>query len=133
MTCATENTPARTLDVTFKAGGVNSITVPPNGHAAASLMAAGLGSAALGIAIVLTEMSPGVVKKWLNLYDPVGPLSGKTTVAVVVFLVSWIILAAWVGRRDVNFPRWAAIAFALLGVGLLLTFPPIFTAFAPAH
>src|SRR4051812_37189182 len=58
---------------------------PPNGPAAAAFLACGVGSAVLGLAIVLVEASPGHVKSWLNFYDPVGPLSGKTIVAVVAF------------------------------------------------
>jgi hypothetical protein len=110
-----------------------TLTHKPNGPAAAALLAAGIGSAALGVAVVLVEMSPGTIKPLLNLYNPVGPLSGKSTVAVVVFALSWLCLWLWARDRNVNFGRWALAAFVLLGVGLLLTFPPIFFLFAPSH
>jgi hypothetical protein len=41
---------------------------------------------ALGVWTTLAELSP--VKR-LNVSDPVGPLNGKTTVAVIVWLIAW--------------------------------------------
>jgi hypothetical protein len=99
------------------------------GPAAAAIVAAGVGSAALGLAIVLVEASPDLIKKWLNLYDPVGPLSGKTTVAVAIFFATWIVLALYLRGREVRFGRWCSVGFALLAVGLILSFPPVFQLF----
>jgi hypothetical protein len=39
--------------------------------------------------------------------------------------VAWAILEARWRKRDVDISRVNAVAFALLGLGLLLTFPPI--------
>jgi hypothetical protein len=114
-------------------GGDSTLAYKPNGPAAAAILAAGIGSAALGLAVILVEMSPGTIKPLLNLYNPVGPLSGKTTVAVVVYALAWLCLGLWARDRNVNFGRWALAAFILLGVGLLLTFPPVFVLFAPSH
>jgi hypothetical protein len=72
------------------------------------------------------------VKNWLNFYDPVGPLSGKTTVAVVAFALTWLVAGLYLRGRDVRLSRWLAVSFALIGVGLLLTFPPIFGLFTAA-
>jgi hypothetical protein len=58
------------------------------GKALAAMVAAGVGCAALGVLTTLAELSPGL-KNVLNFYDPVGPLSGKTTVAVIVWLIAW--------------------------------------------
>jgi hypothetical protein len=58
-------------------------------------------------------------------YKPTGPLSGVTTSAILVWLVAWAILnARWCGR-NVAVTRVNALAFILLGLGLLLTFPPV--------
>jgi hypothetical protein len=107
--------------------------LPPNGPAAAAFLASGVGATVLGLAIVLVEMSPNHVKKWLNLYDPVGPLSGKSALAVIAFALTWIIAGILLKGRTVKFSRWLAVSFALIGVGLLLTFPPIYMLFAAGH
>jgi len=53
-----------------------------------------------------------------------GPLSGVTTCAVVVWLAAWVILhLRWRGR-DVRFAPVGWAALALLALGILLTFPP---------
>lgn len=106
--------------------------LPPTGPAAAAFLAAGVGSAVLGLAIVLVEMSPGHVKNWLNFYNPVGPLSGKTSVAVLAFAITWLVAGIKLRNRDVRLSRWLAVSFALIGVGLLLTFPPIYGLFTAA-
>ena len=60
----------------------------PNGPIAAVLLATGIGSLALGLVTSLAEASEGV-HDWLEFDDGVGPLSGKTIVAVIVFVVAW--------------------------------------------
>jgi hypothetical protein len=100
----------------------------PNGIAAAALLASGIGCAALGIFIVLVELSPAI-KSALTFNKGVGPLSGKTILAVAVWLVSWVVLHfAW-RRRQVSFGKVWAATLALVGVGLIGTFPPFFQLF----
>jgi hypothetical protein len=101
----------------------------PKGPVVAALVAGGLGSAALGLMTVLAEAAAGV-KAALNWWNPAGPLTGKSLVGVIVFLVSWAILHMVFRGKNVNFTRAATIAFILLGLGLLGTFPPIFGLFA---
>lgn len=100
----------------------------PNGPAAAAILAGGIGSAFYGLMIVLVEMSAGI-KAALNWYAPAGPLTGKTGMGVVGFLVAWYLLyKAWKGK-DLNLDKiwmWSAI---LIAASLILTFPPFFTAF----
>ncbi len=67
-------------------------------------------------------------KNALNLYGPVGPLSGKTVAQVVIFLVAWAGLAyAWRGRT-VAFGRVYAATLILIALGLLGTFPLVYEA-----
>ena len=100
-----------------------------NGAAAASVLAAGIGSLALGFFTVVAEASEWA-REVLNLYDPVGPLSGKTTFAVVVWLVAWVVLhLAW-RSKQVNFGRVFAFTLVLIALGFIGTFPPFFEAFA---
>src|SRR4051794_36940574 len=63
----------------------------PNGEAMATIVAASIGAFALGLLVVLVEMFPGF-KTFLTFNSAVGPLSGKTIGAVVIWLVSWAIL-----------------------------------------
>lgn len=95
----------------------------PNGAGAAAILAAGIGCAALGVLAVLGDAFSGI-KNLLNFYNPTGPLSGVTTVAIVVWLASWYMLEQKWGGRDVALNRVSAIAFILLAIGLFLTFPP---------
>jgi heme A synthase len=61
----------------------------------------------------------------------VGPLSGKTIWATVIFVVAWAVLAARLRNRD-GLLRSATTIFVVLTVlGLLGTFPIFFQAFAP--
>jgi hypothetical protein len=99
-----------------------------NGPAAAALLAAGIGSAALGIIIPLAEaILP--LRSALNLWNPVGPLSGKSLFAVVVWLVAWAILhARWKGR-DVDFGKAWTFTLVLVAVGFVGSFPLFFELF----
>ena len=100
-----------------------------NGAAAASVLAAGIGSLALGFFTVVVEASEGA-RETLNLYDPVGPLSGKTTFAVVVWLAGWVVLhLAWRGKQ-VSFGMVFAFALVLIALGFIGTFPPFFEVFS---
>jgi hypothetical protein len=62
-----------------------------NGPASAALLAAGIGCLAFGLRVTLVEASSDV-KQALNFYNPVGPLSEESTVAVVIWLLVWGVL-----------------------------------------
>ena len=96
----------------------------PNGGGAAALLAAGIGSFMVAFFAILADKS-AAVKSLMNFYKPTGPLSGVTTCAILVWLVTWIILARrWRGRMISLGPITTA-ALILLGLSLLLTFPPL--------
>jgi hypothetical protein len=101
----------------------------PNGPVAAALLAGGIGSAAVGLTTLLSEASASVANA-MNWYKPVGPLSGKTSIGVIIFFLSWILLHAMYRGKNVDFNKFATFAFILLGIGLLFTFPPFFMLFA---
>jgi hypothetical protein len=96
----------------------------PNGPGAAAILAAGIGSAALGILALSNDAFPAV-NRLLTFYTPTGGLSGVSTTAVVVWLVAWFVLARRWGTKTVALARINLVAFALLAVGVLLTFPPV--------
>ena len=110
--------------------GDEVMVTKPDGPLAAVLLAAGIGSFALGLFTTLAEASSGFRDR-LVLNAGVGPLSGKTVWATVVFLIAWAVLAARLRNRD-GLLRSATIVFVVLTVlGLLGTFPIFFQAFAP--
>jgi hypothetical protein len=108
----------------------DEVTARPDGPLAAVLLAAGIGSFALGLLTTLAEASTGFRER-LILDAGVGPLSGKTVWATVIFLIAWAVLYAQLRHRD-GLLRSATIAFVVLTLlGLLGTFPIFFQAFAP--
>jgi hypothetical protein len=78
----------------------------------------------MGIAAFAGDASQRLGKA-LNFYDPVGTLSGVTTVSIVVWLAAWFILSRLWATKSVALGRINQVAFALLLVGFLLTFPPV--------
>lgn len=99
------------------------------GVAAASLLAAGVGCAAFGLAVMVTEAMPPV-KRALTLSEDVGPLAGKAVAGVLGYLVAWLVLHLALRRRDVDLARTARWTVGLTAVGFLLTFPPVYMLFA---
>ena len=99
------------------------------GPASAAIIAGGVGAFVLGLMTTGAEAIPGL-REALNLTNPVGPLSGKTVVAVVAWLISWAILHFVWKDRDFNINTAFMIALLLSGLGVLLTFPLVFEAFA---
>jgi len=65
----------------------------------------------------------------LNIYNPSGPLSGKTTLGIAVWLISWLLLGFLWKDKELDLRRSFIITMVLIVVGLLLTFPPFFEAF----
>jgi hypothetical protein len=106
----------------------NAVEKIPNGPGAAAILAAGIGCAAIGILAFGAEASRPFANL-LNFYNPTGPLSGKTTVAIIVWLVAWIVLSSLWRRKTVAVGAVNLAAFILLGIGFLLTFPPFWALF----
>jgi hypothetical protein len=96
----------------------------PNGAAAAAVLSAGIGCFAVSLCGWLGDALPAL-GHFFDFYHPTGPLSGVTTTAIVVWLLSWFILSrAWQGK-NLSMGKIGFIAFLFLGVGFLLSFPPI--------
>jgi hypothetical protein len=100
----------------------------PEGPIAAAIIAGGVGAAALGVVTTLAEASTGV-KDWLQWSDRVGPLSGKTILAVVVWLVAWAVLHAALRNRPYETRRALVVSLVLIALGVLGTFPTFFQLF----
>jgi len=110
-------------DITDREARTGTPEALPNGPGAAAILAAGIGSLALGIFAFAGDASPPILKAF-NIWNPTGPLSGVTTAAVVVWLVAWFFLARRWGTRNVRLGPIVWTAFVGLAGGLLLTFPP---------
>jgi hypothetical protein len=107
----------------------SSTSRKPMGPVAAVFYAAGIGSVVLGLLTVLAEANESI-KDTLQLNDRVGPLSGKTIFAVVAFLIVWGVLHAVMKDKDPAPGRVFAWTGAMVGIGIVLTFPTLFQAFA---
>lgn len=94
----------------------------PNGPAAAAILAGGIGAFFMGFITWLSEVvaSTQDVLKWVG---PVGPLSGKVGLTVIVYAVAWLILGMMWKNKNVAFGKIATIALVLLVLGLVGTFP----------
>ncbi|HUI71260.1 MAG TPA: hypothetical protein VL354_12140 [Spirochaetia bacterium] len=96
-----------------------------NGPSAAAVLAGGIGLAVTGIISSLAE-AIAAFGKALVWSKPVGDLSGKTIIGIVVWLVVWLIIGLAWKDREVNFRAVAIISAILLVVGLFFTFPLVF-------
>jgi len=93
-----------------------------NGAALASFLGAGIGAFAMGLMVILNEAS---LFSAPAMYPPAGGVSGRTTFAAVIWLIGWAVLhRRWKGRQ-VESRRVRAITLILIGLGVLLTFPPV--------
>jgi len=104
----------------------------PNGPVAAAFVAAGIAALVLGIFVTLNEFSPDInnfLKFDANfgLGKGVGPLSGKAGMAIIAYVISWVVLHFMWRGREMNFRTVLLASLILVGLGFALTFPPIFT------
>ena len=98
------------------------------GVASAAFLAGGVGTLVIGLMTTGAVISEGL-KNALNWWNPAGPLTGKTGVGVIAWLISWVLLHAFWKDKEMDFNRVFTITLILIGVGFLLTFPPVFEAF----
>lgn len=95
-----------------------------NGGGGAAVLAAGIGCFAVAVFAILGDKS-AFFHNFFIFSKPTGPLSGVSTSAIVVWLAVWRVLHASWRKRTVSLAGVNAIAFTLLLLSLLLTFPPI--------
>jgi hypothetical protein len=101
----------------------------PNGGIVAAVVAAGVGCAALGAGTVAAAAYPGF-SDFLTLYAPSGPLTGKAVVATIIYLIAWLNLHARLRERELSLAKAFLLTMALLGIGLVGTFPPVYQFFS---
>ncbi|HYZ91077.1 MAG TPA: hypothetical protein VFA34_01635 [Actinomycetota bacterium] len=113
------------LDIGKLDFGPERLSGPP----LAAVLAAAIGSFVLGAMTTLAEAFAGM-KSWLEFVGTVGPLSGKTTMAVTAWAASWLVFGLAWRRREINVRLVVIAAATLIGLGLIGTFPSFFETFA---
>jgi len=96
----------------------------PSGSIAAALVAAAIGCFAVS-ALALLADAYASLGHLMTFYAPTGPLSGVTTTAIGIWLGSWAVLSWSWQRRSIPLGKISALALLLLGLGFLLSFPPL--------
>jgi hypothetical protein len=94
----------------------------PLGASLAAVLAAGIGALAMGLFVIANEAG---LYSAPSLYGPSGGLSGRSTFAVITWLVAWAVLHhRWKGGGPDSGTvlRWTII---LTGIGVVLCFPPV--------
>jgi hypothetical protein len=94
----------------------------PNGSALAAVLAAGIGAFAMGALVIANEAGLFVAP---TLYGPAGGLSGRSTLAVIVWLAAWAVLHARWRARDMAATGVVAWTWLLIVLALVATFPPV--------
>jgi hypothetical protein len=93
-----------------------------NGAAMASTLAAGIGAFSIGLFVVLNEAGLFAAPA---LYGPAGGVTGRTAFATLVWLTAWGVLHLRWRAREIPPGRVLGLTLALIVVGILATFPPL--------
>ena len=118
--------------------GTNSVRPSrATGEAVAALLAAMIGMLTLAGVNQAAALSAGfaawlhgIGKLWMPGADGIGPYSGKETLSLVGWIVSWVMLHMALRRRELSLSRWLLVF--LVGVAIATTFiwPPVYGHFA---
>lgn len=98
----------------------------PNGAALAAFAAAGVGAFAMGLISLLNATGFLPVP---TLYGPAGGVTGRTTLAVLIWLIAWGTLHRQWKDQDLETGGVHAAAIGLTGLGILLALPPVWSLF----
>ncbi len=95
-----------------------------NGSAMASFLGAGIGAFAMGAIVLLNEAG---IFGAPTLYAPAGGVTGRTTLATIVWLIAWGVLHSRWKAREIAPRRIYVVTVTLIALGILATFPPVWT------
>jgi hypothetical protein len=100
----------------------------PSGPAAAAILAAGIGCFAMGL---VTTLAAGfsALSNAIAFVKPVGPLSGKSDIAIAAYFVAWLVLYGLWRKRHVNIGPVGTATLILVGLGIIGTFPTFYDLF----
>jgi hypothetical protein len=103
------------------------VEITGTGEAMAALLAAGIGSFAIGLVVLLNAAG---VWSAPTLYGPAGGVSGRVAIGVVVWLIAWVALhTAWKDRRAPAPGVVYSLTILLIALGIIATFPPLWELF----
>lgn len=110
--------------------GLN-LTEKPDGPGAAAMISAGFGIFVLGFLTTGAVISSGLKSflLWWEWGQGVGPLAGKSTIAMIAWIVSWVILYLLWRNKDVVLKTAFYIGLGLGILGAIGTFPTFFELF----
>jgi hypothetical protein len=101
----------------------------PSGPAAAAILAAGIGCFVMGLVTTLAAAN-AALSSALAFVKPVGPLSGKSDIAIASYFIAWLALYLTWRKANVNISRIGTATLVLVALGILGTFPTFFDLFA---
>lgn len=111
---------------------VEQANVKPTGPAGAAMISVSLGLLAMAVSHVIAEGSEATKnaihnlgKLWIPGAQGIGPYSGKETIALVVWLVSWAILHYALRRREVSLTAYGLGFLVLIGLSTTMLWPPV--------
>jgi hypothetical protein len=93
-----------------------------NGGAMAAFLGGGIGAFTMGAVVLLDEAGIFAAP---TLYTPAGGVSGRTTLATIVWLIAWVVLHNRWKAREIAPGRVGAVTLSLIALGVLGTFPPV--------
>lgn len=109
----------------------NTLTHKKNGSAAAAMIASMVAILSLGIANLISVMSKDVKliiheigKAWIPGAESIGPYSGKETIMLLGWGMSWIILYFALRNHDVRLSLYTIIFIIGVGIATLFVWNP---------
>ena len=93
-----------------------------NGSAMAAFLGGGIGAFTMGAVVLLNEAGIFAAP---TLYGPAGGVSGRTTLATIVWLMAWVVLHNRWKAREIAPGRVEAVTLILIALAVLGTFPPV--------
>ena len=93
-----------------------------NGSAMAAFLGGGIGAFAMGAVVLLNEAGIFAAP---TLYAPAGGVSGRTTLATIVWLMAWVVLHNRWKAREIAPGRVGAVTLILIALGVLGTLTPV--------
>jgi hypothetical protein len=103
-------------------------TAVTTGPAAAAMISGAMGTFVIGLLTTGAVIFEGL-REALNWWNPAGPLTGKTGVGVIAWLISWALLNTVWKDKEYDLRKAFIITLIFIALGLILTFPPVFEAF----
>lgn len=107
------------------------------GAAQAALLAAMLGILTLALVNLGTEISNefktwvhNIGKLWMPGAEGIGPYSGKETISLIVWLLSWYFLHRWLCKREWDNPVVMTVFLVGIACATTLLWPPVFSSLA---